>query len=136
MGCIQLDILEKSTSPLRVIKSAANNENPALAKNLCSSKTCLNYYPGGMLMPGRSYTSEKYRYLHQGQESDEEIAGLGNSYSFKYRMSDPRLNRFWSVDPLAWKYPYNSAYAFSENRLIDGIVGDMGTDVVKAFVNA
>lgn len=28
--------------------------------------------------------------------------------------------RFFNVDPLAEKYPYNSIYAFSENRVIDG----------------
>ena len=35
-------------------------------------------------------------------------------------MDDPRLGRFWSVDPLASKYPWNSPYAFAENRVIDG----------------
>ena len=59
------------------------------------------------------------RYKHQGQESDDEISGLGNNYFYKYRMSDARLNRFWSVDPLSGKYPYYSTYSFSGNRLID-----------------
>ena len=36
-------------------------------------------------------------------------------------MHDPRLGRFFAVDPLASKYSYNSTYAFSENRLIDGV---------------
>jgi hypothetical protein len=36
-------------------------------------------------------------------------------------MHDPRVGRFFAVDPLAAKYPYNSPYAFSENRVIDGI---------------
>jgi hypothetical protein len=36
-------------------------------------------------------------------------------------MHDPRIGRFFVVDPLAAKYPYNSTYAFSENRLIDGV---------------
>ena len=79
------------------------------------------YYPFGMQMPGRIYSSKSYRYGYQGQESDPEIYGEGNSYAFKYRMSDPRLGRFWSVDPLASDYPHNSPYAFSENRVIDGI---------------
>jgi len=34
---------------------------------------------------------------------------------------DARLGRFWSVDPLAGKYPWNSPYAFGENRLVDGV---------------
>ena len=36
-------------------------------------------------------------------------------------MHDPRVGRFFAVDPLAGKYPWNSPYAFSENRVIDGV---------------
>lgn len=36
-------------------------------------------------------------------------------------MHDPRVGRFFSVDPLASEYPHNSPYAFSENRVIDGV---------------
>jgi len=60
-----------------------------------------------------------YRYGFQSQERDDEIKGAGNSYNYKYRMHDPRLGRFFAVDPLFRKYPYNSPYAFSENRVID-----------------
>lgn len=36
-------------------------------------------------------------------------------------MHDTRIGRFFAVDPLARKYPHNSPYAFSENRVIDAI---------------
>jgi RHS repeat-associated protein len=62
-----------------------------------------------------------YRYGFQGQEMDDEIKGEGNSVNFSYRMHDPRVGRFFAVDPLAWKYPHNSPYAFSENIVIDHI---------------
>ncbi len=62
-----------------------------------------------------------YRYGFQGQERDDEVKGAGNSYNYKYRMHDPRLGRFFAVDPLYTKYPWNSNYAFSENRVIDMI---------------
>lgn len=52
---------------------------------------------------------------------DNEVYGEGNAYSFEYRMHDPRIGRFWSIDPLASKYSYNSPYSFSENRTIDAI---------------
>jgi hypothetical protein len=42
-------------------------------------------------------------------------------YHYKYRQHDARLGRFWSVDPLARKYPFYSPYAFSGNRLIDRV---------------
>ncbi len=82
-----------------------------------------DYYSFGMQKPGRvgAEPDAKYRYKHQGQESDSEILGEGNSYAYEYRMSDARLGRFWRVDPLASKYPYNSPYAFSENRVIDRV---------------
>lgn len=36
-------------------------------------------------------------------------------------MHDPRIGRFFTVDPLVKKYPHNAPYAFSENRVIDGV---------------
>jgi hypothetical protein len=33
-------------------------------------------------------------------------------------MHDPRVGRFFAVDPLTAKYPWNSPYAFSENKVI------------------
>jgi RHS repeat-associated protein len=83
--------------------------------------THLNSFPFGMLMPGRVENSAEYRYSFQGQEKDDEIKGQGNSISFKYRIHDPRVSRFFAVDPLTAKYPHNSPYAFSENRVIDHI---------------
>ena len=79
------------------------------------------YFPGGMVMPGRNDSDGDYRYGFQGQEGDPEIKGEGNSYSYKYRMHDPRLGRFFQLDPLAPEYPHNSPYAFSENRVIDAV---------------
>lgn len=55
----------------------------------------------------------------QGQLQDDEIIGEGNSVNYTYRMHDPRLGRFFAVDPLTAKYPANSPFAFSENRVID-----------------
>jgi RHS repeat-associated protein len=70
-------------------------------------------------MPGRQFNSNSYRYGYQNQEIDQEL--WGGAVSFKYRVEDPRLGRFFSVDPLSDKFAWNSPYAFSENRVIDGI---------------
>ncbi|MNX46594.1 RHS Repeat protein [compost metagenome] len=81
-----------------------------------------DYYPFGMLVPNRHKSADDYRYGFQGQEKDDEIrGGEGNSLNYKYRMHDPRIGRFFAVDPLTSKYPHNSPYAFSENRVIDGV---------------
>ena len=71
-------------------------------------------------MPGR-WSGTDYRYGFQNQEMDNEIKGHGNSINYKYRMHDPRLGRFFARDPLSAKYPHNSPYAFSENRVISSI---------------
>jgi RHS repeat-associated protein len=84
-------------------------------------KTNEFYTPFGVGLKNRDFISEKYRYGFQGQESDGEVKGEGNSINFTYRMHDPRIGRFLSIDPLAGKYAYNSPYAFSENRVIDAI---------------
>jgi len=74
------------------------------------------------LLPGRNYSSDSYRFGFQGQEKDGEINGAtGTSYAFEFRMHDPRIGRFLSIDPLAIKYPYNSPYAFAENKLGLGV---------------
>jgi len=70
-------------------------------------------------MPGRMDNIEVYRFGFQRQESDPEY--LDGAIIFKYRIYDPRIGRFLSIDPLTSKYPYNSPYAFSENRIIDCI---------------
>jgi RHS repeat-associated protein len=64
---------------------------------------------------------DDYRYGFNGQEKDNEIKGVGNSLDFAFRVYDSRLGRFLSIDPLAKSYPWNSTYAYAENRVIDGI---------------
>ncbi|MEZ5002057.1 MAG: RHS repeat-associated core domain-containing protein [Chitinophagales bacterium] len=84
----------------------------------------LDYYPFGMVMPTRSFTSNDggYRFAFQGQEKDSEISGTkGGHLAFKYRIHDARLGRFLSIDPLAADYPFYSTYAFSGNRVIDHV---------------
>ena len=72
-----------------------------------------------MLLPNRHGSSSDYRYGFQGQEKDDEVKGEGNSYNFMFRMHDPRIGRFFAVDPLTDKYPHYSPYAFSGNKVID-----------------
>jgi len=84
---------------------------------------CIGLLAFGMMMPGRTYSAPGggYRYGFQGQEKDDELKGDGNSYDFNFRIYDPRIGRFLCVDPLSASYPWNSPYAFGENRVIDGV---------------
>jgi RHS repeat-associated protein len=80
-----------------------------------------DHYPFGSIMPGRSFSSDSYRFGFQGQEQDDEVKGTGNHIHFTFRGYDSRTGKMWSVDPLAPEYPWNSPYAFSENRVIDAV---------------
>lgn len=79
------------------------------------------YYPFGMLVPNRYASSSAYRYGFQGQEKDDEIKGEGNSLNYKYRMHDPRVGRFFAVDPLTKSYPHYTPYSFSGNKVIHAV---------------
>jgi RHS repeat-associated protein len=88
---------------------------------LADIRQSTDYSPFGVTLQGRNFTTsgaDGFRYGFQGQEMDDEIKGDGNSVNYKYRMHDPRLGRFFAIDPLAKDYPYNSSYAFSENKVI------------------
>ncbi|NOQ72486.1 MAG: hypothetical protein GQ574_10820 [Crocinitomix sp.] len=79
-----------------------------------------DYYPYGMTLRSES-DGGNYRYGFQGQEMDDEVKGEGNSVNYKYRMHDPRIGRFFAVDPLARKYAHLSVYQFSSNSPIFAI---------------
>jgi len=78
-----------------------------------------DYYPFGMMMPGRSYSAESgYRYGFNGKENDNEVKGEGNQQDYGMRMYDPRIGKFLSVDPLTGSYPWYTPYQFAGNKPI------------------
>jgi len=74
-----------------------------------------------MQVPRRFDSIEDYRYGFQGQEKDNEIKGEGNSLNYTFRMHDPRVGRFFAVDPLFKEYPELTPYQFASNSVIDMI---------------
>ena len=63
-----------------------------------------------------------YRYFFNGQKADNEVLGDMALHAFEYRMHDTRIGRFWSVDPMASKYPSLSPYVYCANnpvKLVD-----------------
>lgn len=63
-----------------------------------------------------------YQIGGQGQvESDVDRGAEGIGPNRAHGRDDMKVGRFLSLDPLAATYPHNSPYAFSENRLLDGI---------------
>jgi RHS repeat-associated protein len=77
-----------------------------------------DFYPFGMVMPERSFSTGSYRYGFNGKEFDSEWKGEGNSYDYGFRVHDARLGRFLSVDPLAAEYPWYTPYQFAGNKVV------------------
>ncbi len=77
--------------------------------------------PGGMLMPGRVFSSASgYRYGFNGKELDKETSST-TTYDYGFRIYSPALGRFLSTDPLAKSYPWNSPYSYAEGDVIRAI---------------
>ncbi len=122
-GSRQYELSNHLGNVLATISDRKLPQDPSNSGNIeyfkANIKSAQDYYAFGSLMPNR--TTGDYRFGFQGQEQDDEVRGKGNSVNYKFRMHDPRLGRFFAVDPLSRKYAYNSTYAFSENKLLDGI---------------
>jgi RHS repeat-associated protein len=82
-----------------------------------------HYYPFGLTMAGISskalngVAENKKKFTSQELNSDLDI----NWYEFRYRMMDPQIGRFMSVDPLCDSFPHNSTFAYAENDVIRSI---------------
>ena len=73
------------------------------------------YYPFGWNLPGRKYqSSSEYAFGFNGKMNDKDWGGqLIQDDGF--RLYNPAIGKFLSVDPLARSYPYYSPYQFSSN---------------------
>jgi RHS repeat-associated protein len=112
----------------------------APAKSESDQKGDGRYYPFGLSMAGISdkalktnYAENKYRFQKQELQNKEFSDGSGlEMYEFKYRFDDCQLGRFWSIDPIANEYEYNSPYAFSEDK-VTGHVELEGLEAVEVI---
>jgi RHS repeat-associated protein len=75
-----------------------------------------DYYAFGGAMPGRSGGAQ-YRYGFNGKENDSETGWQ----DYGMRMYNPRLSRFFTVDPITAQYPELTPYQFASNRPIEGV---------------
>ena len=96
-----------------------------------------DYYPFGMEMPGRRWrvTGEGAgRFGYNGKENDNEVKGEGNQQDYGFRIYDPRVARFLSVDPLAPDYPELTTYQFASNTPVWGI--DLDGEEVRIYTES
>ncbi|PCJ64359.1 MAG: hypothetical protein COA58_13475 [Bacteroidetes bacterium] len=82
-----------------------------------------DYYPFGMQIKERQWknSSFSYRFGFNSKEKDDEVSGSGNSYDYGFRIYNPRLGKFLSVDPLFQSYPWLTPYQFASNLPIAAI---------------
>ncbi|MCX6180978.1 MAG: hypothetical protein NT150_03495, partial [Bacteroidetes bacterium] len=78
-----------------------------------------DYDPYGCVIEDRQFTTNTRIYGFEGQRIDDEL--FNGAYAMEYRVHNPQIGRFLSTDPREPEYPWNSAYAFAENKVINGI---------------
>ena len=105
--------------------------------NTSKSFSLKDYYPFGMVMPGRSFSSANYHFGYQGSLKDNEIQGSGNTYSTLFRELDVRLLKWWTPDPKASSMPWISPYASMNNNpiWINDILGDSAWTISNLWNN-
>ena len=93
-------------------------------------------------MPGRKYNSAEYRYGFNGKEKDDEGEfGSITNYDYGFRIYNPAVARFLSVDPLTQSYPWYTPYQFAGNGPImnidvDGLEPTSSTRTVEGEPDA
>jgi RHS repeat-associated protein len=79
-----------------------------------------DYYAFGSAMSGRTWTdlSAKSRYGFNGKEKDADSEWGTTAYDYGFRIYNPTIGKFLSVDPLTREYPWYSPYQFAGNMPI------------------
>ena len=97
MGCLKLEHVDKG-----YLKKINFSLQSAVKRKGNSNFFRLNTSPFGF----------------NGMEGDDEVKGVGNSYTTQFRQYDPRLGRWKSLDPLMAIQPFQSPYqAFNNNPI-------------------
>ncbi|MBA3830124.1 MAG: hypothetical protein H0X33_14385 [Taibaiella sp.] len=115
LGNVLATVLDRKYGHLPSGGTSYDYWNPSLS-------TVQDYYPGGMLMPGRylemNGDTNTYRFSHQGSMKDNEVYGYGNFSNLGDRPMDNRLNWLPSPDPLFKKFSGQSPYTYAGDNPI------------------
>gem|GEM_PF-5620159 len=106
------------------VDTDGDNEADYYQANVLSAN---DYYPFGWSMPGRKFNSGDYRFGFNGKEEDKEW-GSQVIQDYGFRIYNPSIGKFLSVDPLTASYPWLTPYQFASNTPImaidvDGLEG-------------
>ncbi len=97
---------------------------PTIKSYMADIKNTYDYYPFGMIMPGRNFNEGEYRFGFNGKERDDSWFGTGTIYDYGFRIYDARIGKFLSVDPLTKSYPMLTPYQFASNTPLMGVDKD------------
>jgi RHS repeat-associated protein len=80
-----------------------------------------DYYPFGLEMPGRTeqFGSLQTRFGFNGKEKDTHLHNSLTHYDYGFRIYNPAIGRFLTVDPLEQKYPSIAPYTYVANNPIN-----------------
>jgi RHS repeat-associated protein len=87
--------------------------------------TANDYYPFGMIMPGRNFNAsgvKDFRFGFNGKMNDNDVKNVeGGQQDYGMRIYDGRIGKFLSVDPLQKKFAFYTPYQFAGNTPIAAI---------------
>jgi RHS repeat-associated protein len=118
----------------RKLQFAATLNSTVVGYYLPDVVTANDYYPFGMGMAGRKFSaSGAYRYGFNGKEKDVDINSL-TAYDYGFRIYNPAIGKFLSVDPLTKSYPWYTPYQFAGNTPIQAVDLDGCEEIHYVFV--
>jgi RHS repeat-associated protein len=102
---------------LSVISDKVYMHLDTIAANVLSTA---DYYPFGLTMTGRTWSDStaNHRYGFNGKEKDADSEWGDTEYDYGFRIYNPSIARFLSVDPLTGSYPWYTPYQFAGNTPI------------------
>lgn len=119
----------------------ADIDEPAIFRRALTPQEIANLYAANCQAHTVSSNApyDGYRFGFNGKEKIDEVYGDGNFYDYGFRVNDPRIGRFLSVDPLTQKFPMLTPYQFASNNPIqmidlDGLEGVVATGTGAPFM--
>jgi len=104
--------------------SGTRNEYANIVSYQPEVTSITDFFPFGLEEPGRNFhltDDTLFRYGFNNKEDDNDIEGTGLWQDYGSRIYLPGVCKFGSRDLFGNDFPWNSPYAFAEDRVINGV---------------
>lgn len=117
LGFRQYEMTNHLGNVLSVISDKVSMNSGVITATVLSTS---DYYAFGSAKDARSWKdpSLNYRYGFNGKEMDASTEWGSTEYDYGFRIYNPSIGRFLSVDPLTKSYPWYTPYQFAGNMPI------------------